>query len=319
MRKVKKQWSVEKVAIGLPPIELRLRLNINDVLEDKSGVLWIASNSGLYRLDQNGNHWRYSEHDGLPGIQTTALALDKNQRLWIGTENGLAFVDLPTADPASLHLKVWYRAVQNFPIAPGVPEGFVSDVLVCDDGGLWIVTRSGVRHIAAGESSRGVFDWLVTQKDGLPRRGGEGLALDAAGNLWVATGAGAARVKLNGVTRYTSDDGILTVRPLSGFFEDRGGRLCIARSGVLYCRHGERFEEIHPRLPFKIRDFGWGTIQYTFIDHEGSLWLPAGLLCAEVSSRGRSLTTGEHCARNDSRNAGEVSTFRMAGFGLSTI
>ena len=276
MRKVNKQWSVEKVAIGLPPIESRLRLNINDMVEDKNGALWIASNSGLYRLDRNGNHWRFSEQDGLPGVQTTALALDKNQRLWIGTENGLAFVDLPHADPASLHLQVWYRAVQNFPIAPGVPEGFVSDVLVCDDGGLWLVARSGVRHIAPGESRPGVFDWLVTQKDGLPRRGGEGLALDAAGNLWVATGAGAVRVKLNGVTRYTPDDGISQDRPLSSFFEDLNGRLCIARSGVLYCRQGERFEAIHPRLPFKIRYFGWGTIQYTFIDHAGSLWLPAG-------------------------------------------
>ncbi len=70
-----------------------------DFLEDKSGKMWIATNVGLFEYNlNNGKHYRYQHQANDPNsIQSdhlTCLMLDRNNVLWIGTQNGISKLNL---------------------------------------------------------------------------------------------------------------------------------------------------------------------------------------------------------------------------------
>ena len=63
---------------------------IINLLEDRDGILWIATPRGLNRLDpDNETITVYTEKDGLPSDQLRALAEDNAGNLWISSVNGL--------------------------------------------------------------------------------------------------------------------------------------------------------------------------------------------------------------------------------------
>ena len=75
------------VADGLPSNR------INDIAEDASGYLWIATSDGLARYDGIGFRiWRVGQ--GLRDNNVWAVHVDARNRVWVGTGNaGLAMLD----------------------------------------------------------------------------------------------------------------------------------------------------------------------------------------------------------------------------------
>src|ERR1700733_12566604 len=65
-------------------------LSVNCLLQDRSGFLWIGTESGLYQYD-GSRFWQFGEKEGLPSGFVRALSLDRDGRLWVGTRDGLAF------------------------------------------------------------------------------------------------------------------------------------------------------------------------------------------------------------------------------------
>ncbi|HKJ42262.1 MAG TPA: two-component regulator propeller domain-containing protein [Sunxiuqinia sp.] len=69
-----------------------LNSNINDVSQDTTGFIWVATQNGLYKYD--GYHFNsyLSENDdscSLPSNQINKLLVDSNGILWVATTNGL--------------------------------------------------------------------------------------------------------------------------------------------------------------------------------------------------------------------------------------
>lgn len=63
-------------------------ITANCVVTDSQEV-WVGSYDGLYRIDLvSGGKTLFTDKDGLPNNNITALAIDKNY-IWVGTENGL--------------------------------------------------------------------------------------------------------------------------------------------------------------------------------------------------------------------------------------
>jgi hypothetical protein len=63
---------------------------VDDILEDRDGILWIATRRGLNRLDpQLASFQIYHEKEGLPSGQIRAIAEDKDGNLWISSINGI--------------------------------------------------------------------------------------------------------------------------------------------------------------------------------------------------------------------------------------
>ncbi|MDQ2842722.1 MAG: hypothetical protein M3Y72_17125 [Acidobacteriota bacterium] len=64
-------------------------LNINCIVQDRAGFLWLGSENGLFRYD-GSNFTEYGRSEGLPGTFIRALQIDAAGRLWVGTTDGLA-------------------------------------------------------------------------------------------------------------------------------------------------------------------------------------------------------------------------------------
>jgi ligand-binding sensor domain-containing protein len=74
------------------PQHFLYRADINDILEDFEGVLWVATSNGLYRKDQQSNSF---EHFVYPGTQMTSdivisgLLEDDQRALWLNSSIGI--------------------------------------------------------------------------------------------------------------------------------------------------------------------------------------------------------------------------------------
>src|ERR1700722_5708288 len=116
-------------------------LSVNCLLQDRSGFLWIGTESGLYEYD-GSRFWQFGVKEGLPSEFVRALSLDRDGRLWVGTRDGLAFSKGPRGFAA-----VSYQQ-QNLRI----PDD--STPASSPDGVVYAVTQFGVLGIASNDGGR---------------------------------------------------------------------------------------------------------------------------------------------------------------------
>jgi ligand-binding sensor domain-containing protein len=67
---------------------------VTSVVEDKKGIIWIATRDGLNSFDRKTKRFSFfTTADGLPSNKTSALRVDNANRLWIATGDGLSVLD----------------------------------------------------------------------------------------------------------------------------------------------------------------------------------------------------------------------------------
>jgi diguanylate cyclase (GGDEF)-like protein len=213
-------WHVVGAAEGLPTDWAR------DVLEDREGSIWIAS-LGVHRMLGRGELTTYDRHSGLPNAVTWCFLWDRQGRLLVGTDLGLA-----------------RSAAAGWETVPGTAGHQVRTVIEDPDGTLWMggspaeVLRVGVggevrKYAVAGRTvqkivrdSDGVL-WAATRGGGLQRMasnedhfapvavptGTSGetfrwLLTDSRGRLWAAGEHGIACLDHGIWRRYTTRDGL---------------------------------------------------------------------------------------------------------------
>src|SRR3984885_1656579 len=113
-------------------------LSINCLLQDRSGFLWIGTESGLYQYD-GSRFWQFGLKEGLPGVFVRALSLDRDGRLWVGTRDGLAFSNGPRS-----FSNVTYQQ-QNLRIP------YDSTLASSPDGVVYAISQFGVLGMASND------------------------------------------------------------------------------------------------------------------------------------------------------------------------
>jgi signal transduction histidine kinase/CheY-like chemotaxis protein/ligand-binding sensor domain-containing protein len=191
---------------------------INGFLEYQ-GKIWIGS-GGASRL--------YTYSDGkLSAIQVKirnggAMAKDADQRLWVGTFNGLYRMD-----PKKPSLQ---------PVAPDKIVGEVNSVIPDTDGNLWVgMTDLGLVRIQHGQVSS------FGSQDGLSDTRVITVYEDQEGSLWVGTASGLDRLRDTKLTTLTRKEGLpsnstalaLETRDGSLYILCKGGGLARIRNGVV--------------------------------------------------------------------------------------
>lgn len=196
-----------------------------DIKEDSDKRLWIATmGSGIFclnlqtgtveNLDALNGKISQPQENFLPNSWINCLLISKDNKLFIGTFNGLACLDLDS---------------KNFVTTFGINsllKGVVIYSLFDDDkGNLWAGTSQGLKKISRATKAITTFD----MSNGLPSNLIGAVKGDKSGNLWLSTNRGLSKMDLenNTFVNFYSADG------LQGNEFSQGAAM-IAKNGAFY-------------------------------------------------------------------------------------
>jgi len=181
--------------------------NIRGLDRDEAGNLYIFTSSrGLVIKDKSGKLSIYDEKVGM-GNTISAMAIDKNGRYVMATEEGINIFDPKTKD---------ITAIKSY---EGMSLKRLSDVAIDTVGRMWFASPRGVFMMKDGVIR------LFTVADGLPNDNIYLTVADKLGSVWVGTSDGVARInKNNKVLSFGYNDGMLNpeTNSNSGFLDEDG-------------------------------------------------------------------------------------------------
>ena len=173
--------------------------SVYDMVQDREGYVWIATQDGLNRFD--GRSFRIFREEPFDSTSISsnyinALLHDKKGRLWIGTINQGLNLLLPGCN-------------SFLRIRPGKNSGMLPATMITDlhedqQGNIWIGTGTGLFKVIEKQSeedkttlefSRIVLS--VAKNDPLPNKNVNKIAHDKFNNIWVATYNGIFKVNYN--------------------------------------------------------------------------------------------------------------------------
>ena len=279
-------------------------LSVNCLVQDRSGFLWIGTESGLYQYD-GSRFWPFGEKEGLPSTFVRALALDRDGRLWVGTRDGLAFrVGQRSFSTVTYH-------DQNLKIP------YDSSLAPAPDGRVYAVTQFGVLAIQSGD---GAGSWqaspllAASNADSIDASSVTSVLPKPDGSVLIGAGKALYQFSAGKLQKYGSTSGLppddwkclllrkngelwargpkfIVTLPVSGKkFEIRNPAqpvpsdptylsLAEDRAGTVLASFGSsvgRFANGRWEVVSEAKGFGKGTVSSILQDREGTVWF--GLL-----------------------------------------
>ena len=227
------------------------------ISEDRSGVLWIGSDSGIWR-------WK----PGPPRRETTEL---RDVSGLVETEDGHILASTfggglmqlegrldahPVPYPMRLPIG-WTRPLSDREFSASTP-------LRDRNGGLWIGTSEhGLVHLYNGRTD------VFTKADGLSGDIVNCLFEDREGNVWVCTTGGIDRFREFAVTTISSKEGLASAAVVSVVGDKVGSVWIGTRDGLTRWRNG------HSTVFRKANGLPGNAVESLFQDDAGRLWLYA--------------------------------------------
>jgi signal transduction histidine kinase/CheY-like chemotaxis protein/ligand-binding sensor domain-containing protein len=129
------QYSFKEYVDGLG------NLSVNCLLQDRSGFLWIGTESGLYQYD-GSRFWQFGPKEGLPSGFVRALTSDRDGRLWVATRDGLAF----RTGQRSFSTVTYQNQSLRIP--------YDSSLASARNGQIYAVTQFGVLVVSSSDEGR---------------------------------------------------------------------------------------------------------------------------------------------------------------------
>ncbi len=185
----------------------------NALTRTTDGSLWIGTEKGLIKTDPSWQslEW-FAESHGLSDPNINAIAVDKSETLWVGTEFGGLFSFSPDRSAFQSH----------YYINQYITQYKITDLCVDADNNLWIGTLDGLLKFEIDQNSLERF----SQRDGLPSNHVSAVAPGISGDVLVGlVGRGALQIQGEEITTL-----VPTGTP-SAFMEDNTGAIWIGMEG----------------------------------------------------------------------------------------
>ena len=142
--------SNKNLSSGLGDINFKETFGIDLVKEDfiwssaidNSGRLWFGTLGGGIRVFENGKERKdmhLTKQNGLISNIILSMAVDDNNDIWVGTEQGVSVIKGKGARGQKAKVKI-----QNFSELDGLGNGPVLDITPDDNGNIWFVTDKGI-------------------------------------------------------------------------------------------------------------------------------------------------------------------------------
>jgi len=149
--------------------------NIETLLQDRDGFLWIGTQSGLFRYDGR-NFLPFTTAHGLPSTFLMALHESPDGTLWAVTSQGVATRKGERFEALALALDGIGITFNRYPIA-SLP-----------DGRVFISTSQGLAIVGKSNGAWKVSRLLKTPPELAGSAGGRTLHVDAGANVWMGCG-----------------------------------------------------------------------------------------------------------------------------------
>ena len=279
---------VVSVAVG----DEGLGAPVHALYEDRSGVLWVATNgNGLFALsDEETRHW--DEAAGMPSDNVFVVTGDRDGNIWVGTNGGGLVrltgevIEVLSSDAGlsgdlirSLledhQGNLWVgtmggglsQLVETPLITWTTHEGLASDlvlpILETSDGSIWCGGDRGLSRVRDKMVER------YGRDDGVPHNVVLSLAQTPDGRVWAGTAGGGLAVFEDNRFRVAADAAVLGTDLVTALLVRADGSLVVGtHHGGLFVRSDEQFERLGPD--------GWLSSEGVFVlaeDSERTLWV----------------------------------------------
>ena len=208
--------------------------NVEEIMEDRGGYLWIATGTGLLRYDPRTDKFtlygnKPNTADNLIRNDMSAVYIDNRNVVWAGSRAGLARFNRETET---------FKYYINDPGDPGsISDNYVTHILESKSGRFWIATHKG----GLNEMDRTTGRFTHYKYDpGSPDTLSNNLVLtlseDRLENLWIGTINGLNRFdpRTGMVRRYLNDrenPKSLSHNVVTSIHEDHDGRIWVGTLG----------------------------------------------------------------------------------------
>lgn len=243
------------------PIESSLKGEINVLVKEKSGRLWIGTNIGLMYYE-GGKITQISE---FRNTEIRAILLDNDgKRLWLGTNKGIMRYEDKRG-------KVIFS--QN------IPDNSIFCLVRDKNGIIWAGTRTGIVKLVTkmlvteGDSLLVTETATFTAKNWSLSNTVQAAAIDTEGNLWVGTeGKGVYKIRKGIFTTYGAAEG-LNSDIAKSFLEDDYGNIWISTTdNGINQFDPTQAKPYHFTYLNKDNGFPCNDICSSFRDREGNFW-----------------------------------------------
>ncbi|HWP42627.1 MAG TPA: two-component regulator propeller domain-containing protein, partial [Blastocatellia bacterium] len=252
--------------------------DVRAIAEDRSGIMWFATPDGIRRISKDGT----DQGEMLKGVDARHILLDSRGSIWVSSPSGLFVFD--------------GKSFASFEQSHGLPSTDVRATAEDKSGKIWIATSAGAA-IFDGERITS-FEQILknSQPEGQQQpRGGraaspgarqaqspsatsltdlQNVFIDASGNVWFASAAGAAFYDGSRLTAVavdtSSSDPVKAAATESGvraISQDRSGRFwfALASGGAILYDAADRRSQ---RITTLDRD----RVAAVLSDREGQVW-----------------------------------------------
>jgi len=231
---------------------------IRFIRNDRNGKIWIGtSGNGIYRYDFEKNNFTYDR--GLSDILhfdlvVTAMTVDIENNLWVGTNEGVAFWDIEDEQGAR------YTRIN------GLSGMGITSLYAAEDGRVWIGTDRE-KGLTCYEPDRDTFRIVDIGLELSPTS----IVESADGTLWLGTSYGLLGLRNNSVVLHlTEKDGLLS-NNINLIQPDNNGSVYIGTNFGL-----NRYNTIDSTITTYTRRNGFIGIETrgnaSAIDVKGNLW-----------------------------------------------
>ena len=220
---------------------------VNDITQDKSGVVWVATNNGVSAFD-GISFKNYTSETGLAEELCTSVFVADDGKIWVGHQTaGLSIID--------------GEAVTKVSEDNGLVNNEVHDIMQATDGKMWVATFGGV----------GMFngtDWTsITKNDGLSFNNTHVLAEYTDGQIWAGTyGAGINVISSSEIAQLHMGNGLVNNYVTS--LVPSEGHMFIGTLGGISDWNGKAFDNAYAQ-----RNLYSNQINGMDLDADNQLWL----------------------------------------------
>lgn len=189
--------------------------SITQLFRDSKGNVWLGIDKGIFKTSEyakNGNNYQYY-HIG--GNQVSAIAEDKNGKIWVGTKNSGLYT---LRSGAAKFEKIDYN------------EGNLADAInsiMPANEAVYVSSKAGLIIFSFGQKLQKHYTTL----DGLPHNNVKFSFEDSAGRLWLACQGNRVAYIWNGSIKFVESGNSQLIVDVQYILEDRSKRLWFATMG----------------------------------------------------------------------------------------